>query len=148
MGYEFQGDPKIIITENGSDLVYKGGQPVMDKGLENYVILSLFTNEWFANAFINNPDEQYISRLEDIANRPVTITTFNNIRQEVERLLKPMIDNKIASEIDVKVSNPRGKLLNIDIFIKRPGGDVGSLLLTKNGQNWIFQINDPAHGRI
>ena len=39
----FSGDPKIILTPYGANLDYEGGQPVMDQGMENQALLSLFT---------------------------------------------------------------------------------------------------------
>jgi hypothetical protein len=43
-----QGDPKITMENDGADLVFRGGQPVMDSGLENAILISLFSGaEWF-----------------------------------------------------------------------------------------------------
>jgi phage gp46-like protein len=40
----YDGDPRIFMDDgDGSYLLFKGGQPVMDSGLENAVFISLFT---------------------------------------------------------------------------------------------------------
>ena len=39
----FQGEPKIFVDKNGAFTKYKGGQPIMDAGLENTVLISLGT---------------------------------------------------------------------------------------------------------
>ena len=40
----FQGDPRLVLTEEGSEIIWKGGQPVLDQGVENVVLIDLFTN--------------------------------------------------------------------------------------------------------
>lgn len=44
------GDPLIVDSGNGGDLLMDGGQPVMSSGIENAVYLSLFVEpNWWGN---------------------------------------------------------------------------------------------------
>lgn len=142
----FSGDPKIYITPNGATLRFEGGQPVMDQGLENSPIISLFTKPgWVGNAFIQNPDQQIGSDYEDSASGPITLTSLNNITDAAQKALSWMIDTGAASEIVVDVVNPSSNIILTTILIRPPGGNLTELLLTKNGTNWVAQANDPAH---
>ena len=49
----FDGDPKLILTQNGATLQYLGGQPVLDRGVENQATIALFTAPgWCGNKFL------------------------------------------------------------------------------------------------
>ena len=43
----FQGDVAVSITEDGAKMKFINGQPVMDQGLENAVLISLFTKKGY-----------------------------------------------------------------------------------------------------
>lgn len=149
MADRYQGDPKLTLDENGADLVFKGGQPVMDRGLENAALISLHTREgWAGNVFFRSPAEQIGSQYENRLQDPITLKAFNNVRNAATKALQWMIDEKAASSIDVSVSNPTGKKVQTAVLIKPPSRDPLVLLLTKNGLNWIAQTVDPAYLRI
>ena len=64
----YQGDPKIILTENGATLKFVGGQPVMDRGLENFALISLLTKTgWAGNFFIRAEADKIGSDFEEAA---------------------------------------------------------------------------------
>lgn len=141
----FSGDPKMILTEDGADLSISGGQPVMDQGLENLAMISLFTQKgWPANFLIDNPDERHGSDFEVTAKRPITLSTLNDTRQAAENALK----NPALGKMDISVSNPNSNFLQVAITIHPPGKDSETLLLAKNGVNWINQKLHPANERI
>ncbi|NIP56134.1 hypothetical protein GWN42_31340 [candidate division KSB1 bacterium] len=142
----FSGDPYIKISENGASIVVKGGQPVMDEGFENAVNISLFTLPgWFGNIFAENETERIGSEFTSTATGTITRTTLNDTRDLAQQELSWMIEQNIASEIDVNVSNPNSKNIQVEERIKRPSGDVETLRQTRYGQNWISQSEDPAH---
>lgn len=137
-----QGDPKMYLTENGSKLIFHGGQPVMDQGLENLALISLFTSqEWAGNSLFSNINQKIGSDFELIAQQSITISMLNNLRQATERALKNIAFGKVTAVI----TNPNSYQLKIEITIEPPGQDVKKLTLTKFEGNWIFQSQDPAY---
>jgi hypothetical protein len=40
---KYQGDPALFLQGAGSELIWRGGQSIMDQGLENIVVILLFT---------------------------------------------------------------------------------------------------------
>lgn len=137
----FQGDPRLFLNADGSSLIFRGGQPIMDKGLENFVLISLFTKKgWFGNSIVR---ERYHigSDFEEALNQPITIDSFNNIRIAAEKAL----DHPSIGKITVNVSNPINFRLDVLIRIEPPGQPEENFLLTKDGLNWFFQKIDPAN---
>ena len=54
----FSGDPYLTLGPDGSRLHYIGGQPVMDQGLENLAMISIFSGEeWAGNTLIKDVDQ-------------------------------------------------------------------------------------------
>jgi hypothetical protein len=41
MSLVFQGDPRLFLDKNGAYIAFSGGQPVMDRGFENVVLILL-----------------------------------------------------------------------------------------------------------
>lgn len=140
----FSGDPRLFLSENGSELIFKGGQPVMDRGLENMALISLFTHKgWVGNILFSDINQQIGSDFEEAASQPITLSALNDIVQAAERAL----DNPAFGNIIVTVENPNSYRLNITVLIQPPGQDSRVLILSKNGSNWIAQKEDPAEGR-
>ncbi len=141
----FEGDPKLVLTEQGSKLVFKGGQPVMDQGLENLALISLFTSKgWAGNILFANNDEKIGSDFEEIARQPITRSMLIDLEQEAKNALK----NPAFGEIMVIITNPTSHIISVIITIEPPGQDVQQLILTKSGANWLSQASNPAHERI
>lgn len=141
----FQGDPKLILTKNGSDMVFRGGQPVLDQGVENQVNISLFTRPgWAGNALFSNPQQQIGSDFEETNEGPITLTKLADIEDSARRALQ----SDIFGNIIPTTTNPVGQRLNTVIRIEPPGRDILQLLVEKNGLNWVAQKINPAHERI
>jgi hypothetical protein len=140
----YQGDPRLFLTADGSKLNFVGGQPTMDRGLENLVLISLFTApDWPGNDLFNDVNQRIGSDFEEIANQPITIQSLNAIQNAAERALQ----SPVFGTVTVEVNNPSGYRIDISILIEPPGFDARELLVTKNGINWTSQANDPAHRR-
>jgi phage gp46-like protein len=145
----YQGDPKMILDEHGADLVFRGGQPVMDRGLENAALISLHTREgWCGNLFARKPEQKIGAKYEVAQERPITLTSLAGVRNAALAALRWMIDARVASTVDAAVSNPSGSRLTTAVVITPPSSDPIVLLTTKNGSNWISQKVDPAYLRI
>ena len=142
----YDGDPKIYIDENGADLRFEGGQPVMDAGLENAALLSLFTApDWWGNDLFSEASEQLGSDFEDVAGQPITATSFADVESAGEIALQWLIDTGAARSATATASNPSGRSTAVDILIKPPADDALELQVLKNGTNWINQAIDPAN---
>lgn len=141
----FQGDPRIFIDENGADLKFIGGQPIMDGGVENLAVISLFTEPgWAGNDLFRNSDQIIGSSFQSAASQTITQSSLNRIRDAAEKALK----NPAFGEVTVTVTNPTGYQIHVSALIKPPGSDAKELSLTKNGLNWQIQAVSPASSRI
>jgi hypothetical protein len=145
----FQGDPRLIITPDGSTLRFKGGQPVMDGGFENAVLISLFTRPgWVGNALFDDPAQRIGSDYEEANELPITIENNDRVREAAKRALANFETDNLVERIDIEVTNPFGHARETTILITAPGGSVQELSILKNGLNWLVQANDPAHKRL
>lgn len=138
----YQGDPKLFVSSDGSFFKFTGGQPVLDRGLENLALISLFTRPgWPGNVLFQDENQQPGSDFEEISNQSITLQMINDLENAALRAL----DNPAFGNIDVVIDNPSGYRLNITITLQPPGQDIKTLLITKNGLNWISQTLDPAY---
>lgn len=141
-----EGDPAIFIDENGADMKFTGGQPVMDGGFENAALISLFTKPgWWGNSLQTDENKEIGSDYETVNLAAITLTNLNERKQAADAALKWMLLTGIASEINVDVTNPTSQRVETTIEIKPPGNETNELLLTTNAGNWIAQTLKPAH---
>lgn len=144
----YQGDPAIEITPNGASMTFRGGQPVMDQGFHNYVLISLFTKKgWWGNALTSDENKKIGSDFEE-QRTIVDLQTINDYRDSVKLSLQSMLDTGIAKTIDVVITNPAINNINASILITPPGETPEQLIFLKNGLNWIAQANNPASERL
>lgn len=137
----FQGDPKLFLTQDGVDLHFVSGQPVMDAGFENQVMISLFTKSgWWGNSLISNIDQQIGSDFEDKAKGSINLKKLSQVEQDAERVLK----YRAFGNIQTTVVNPESQRLDMTVLISPPGQDVQQLRLTRNSQNWQNQTEQGA----
>jgi phage gp46-like protein len=126
-------DPRIILSADGARLQFSGGQPLLDHGLENLVLISLFSAPgWVGNRFMVR---EIGSDFEEACNQPITRQSLERIRNAAERALALTILGKVT----VEVSNPNSYRLDVR---------VGSVCLTRNNGTWSFQANDPAYRKV
>lgn len=144
-----QGDPALFLTIQGANIVFKGGAPVMDQGLQNAALISLFTKQdWWGNVLTNEESKQIGSDFEKQNKKPIVdILSINNIEQAADRALKWMKDTGLAGTIEVSAFNPNGQQTELDALIQPPGQDVQQLRVSGNGLNWQAQALFPAEGR-
>lgn len=134
-----QGDPKLILTANGSRLQFTGGRPLMDRGLENLALISLFTAPgWVGNLLIKTPIG---SDFEEAADQPITRRSINRVRDAAIKAL----DSPLFGTVTVDVRNPNGSRLDVKILIQRTGA---ALELSREGGVWFYQTTAPAHRGI
>jgi phage gp46-like protein len=145
----FEGDPRLTFDGDGANMVNRGGQPVMDQGLENAALISWFTREgWSGNILMDNEAEKVGSDFEKTANQAMTVSTINAIQGAGERAWQWFIDTGIASTTIVRASNPTFKNVEVVGLIEPVSRDLQILNVIKNGLNWIMQKVNPAHRRL
>jgi hypothetical protein len=141
----FSGDPYLTLGVDGSELHYKGGQPVMDQGIENQALIALFTSKgWAGNALFEDINQQIGSDFIEAANQPITLQSLVDIEQAALRAL----ESPLFGNITVTVTNPESSIIKVEITIEPPGQDSAIIILTRNGLNWQAQASNPAHERI
>jgi len=131
----YEGDVKLIQTDDGGDIEFIAGQPVMDQGLETAVYISLFSSDWWGNA-ISEQNEKLESKLEDIYNRNLSNQTRLDAEEYVRKALEWMIRLGIAKRIDVSASLPTPGWLGLEITIIEPNGSEQNL---RYSINWAKQ---------
>jgi phage gp46-like protein len=136
------GDPEMVLTPDGMDLVYKGGQPVMDGGIGNAVLVTLLSEEWVANPLVRSP-MRLGGKFLEATKKAITVSALNEMRVAAIADLQWMIDEKVASKIDVVVSNPKHDRIEVVVIVKPPAGDLKILQISKYGPNWVSQALDP-----
>ncbi|MEE8206714.1 MAG: hypothetical protein V3T82_07175 [Nitrospinaceae bacterium] len=140
----YQGDPALKITLDGADLTFKGGQPVMDQGLENQAQISLFTGQGWPGNFLLPDEGQLGSSFETKVQGPITLSSL----AELEKTAEDAISAPVFGTIRAEASNPESWRIDLKVTIEPPGRDVTTVLLSRNGQNWISQALNPANERL
>ena len=149
----YEGDPKMIVSADGMRLEFKGGQPVMDRGIENSIIIDLGTkskgidshqNGWIGNYLFNETEQKIGTEYQDsFENEPITLSGLAIREQATKEALK----GKVYGEIDSDVINPSADKIINQIKVNPPAG---SFLFQSEtfSKLWIFQAIDPANERV
>ena len=141
----FSGDPYLTLGPNGATLTYVGGQPRMDQGIENQIVISLFTVEgWEGNYLLPDPDQHVGSDFYETTKQVITLSLLNDIEKSAIRALASPLFGRVA----VDVRNPEADFLIVKIRVEPPGQDARTLILSRNGINWQMQALNPANERI
>ncbi len=145
----FQGDPAIKFTIDGTTLKFIDGQPVMDLGYENTVLLSLFTEEgWVGNIFADTEGEILGSKFLEATRQTITILSLEDIRKEAINALQWLVDDGQFKAVDVTVINTTASNIFVRITITPPNGEAVNLTLENFGATWRFQKEDPVNRRL
>lgn len=137
-----QGDLKLLLTEEGVDLDFNGGQPTMDPGLGTAVILTLLSaSGWAGNALL--PASQQVGgNFEEVINQPLQLSTLVKAENTAKTDLEWLIKAGVAEDVRVTVSNPVDNFIEVVVLVIPPGGSAQEIQLTKNGENWILQTTE------
>ncbi len=130
----YDGDAKLIPTEDGGQITIKSGQPIMDDGLETAAYISLFSGDFWGNA-ISERDEKTESKLETL----FSLTLTNQVRLDAEeyalQALEWMKRQGIATKIEAEASIPRTGFLGLVVRIYQPDDTVAELRYQINWTN-------------
>jgi len=136
----YSGDPRIVLTSEGADFEYAGGQPVMDRGLENCIILSLFANkDWCGNIFLQDK-EKIGSDFEEVCSKTITLGMLADVEVSAEKALK----STAFGGASAVARNPANNDLVVDLTL----GSGGAFSLMRSRLLWTEQVKDPAYRRI
>jgi len=148
----YEGDPKMILGPNGSYFEYRGGQPIMDRGIENSISIDLGTKSkgvnshqkgWIGNYLMLDPAQRIGTDYQDtFQNSPINLRGLS-LR---EQATKKALSGKVYGEIKPDVSNPVSDKVVNKITVSPPSGTFK--IFTVFSQLWQFQISDPANERI
>ena len=116
----------------------------MDQGIENQMIIALFTKQgWAGNTFFTDTEQKIGSDFVEAANQPITITSLTDVEQAAVRAL----DSPLFGRVTATAVNPVSDRLVVRILVEPPGQDSATIILTRNGLNWQAQAANPAHAR-
>ncbi len=139
MSLKYQGDPKLTISpyEDGG-INYILGQPDMDTGLENFVIISLGTKKgWWGNLLFDQETKKIGSDYDELSHSILNFNQLRKIEKETEKILDNMKQLGIAESIESTVNNPQVDRTENTIKIKKPSGIVEIYQL-----NWDQQFQE------
>lgn len=99
----YTGDILLQENEYGNwDMNWQNGQPDMTNGLETYVFLAVFGEDYWGNALETNDIHKMKSDFPKIVRRNVvTDKTKNDGIKALEKALAPAIKEKIAGSIKI-----------------------------------------------
>lgn len=137
----FSGDPRLVLTANGADMDYQAGQPVMDQGVENQFLLSLFTRSgWAGNIFLP-PESQIGSDFEaEAESGGITMRKLNDLYD----IASGALAQPVFGSVTLDITNPTGDHLSISA--KLGPGQVMSI--SRLGSMWRNQASNPAYRRL
>lgn len=138
----FQGDLALTVSVEGLTLTFRGGQPVLDRGLTNAVLQSLFFDPWFVNSIMDDSLYHIGSEFLQALQKPITVSNLSVARTIGLKALQWLIDEKAAAEIDVRIQNREGQTLQVLVMIKPPALPPIVLFATGYGLNWTYQIGE------
>jgi hypothetical protein len=121
-----------------ADFQYVSGNPIMDQGVGNAAIISLFTREgWPGNIFL--PGGQRIgSGFEKTCKGTLTLSKLADVERAAETALAP----PLFPEARATARNPHGDRLEVTVTI----GSGGALSLTREGPLWKAQAELGGRG--
>jgi len=135
-----QGDAKIYLLPSGHEIIYTSGQPEMDSGLANSIIIYLFTEKGWALNNILPEDQQIGSGFLEACRQPITIDQIREIEIEAEAALAPVDNLGYGKIVDLSVRMKTGHQIYLTFSIDPPGGDRASFELSGYAENWRLQL--------
>ena len=149
----YEGDPKLILGPSGSRFKHVGGQPVMDRGVENSMSIDLGTkkkgvnshqNGWVGNYLFRDPAQRIGTDYQiTFENEPITLAGLATRELAARAALK----GKIYGTVESDISNPSADTIINQIRVNPPSGAFEFFTKTFS-QLWQFQASDPANERI
>jgi hypothetical protein len=116
------------MLENGATWEYTAGQPVMETGVANAALISLFTRPGFSGNIFLEPEQRIGSDFENTCRGTITLSRLNDIENAAVRALT----SKLFPDVTAAASNPSGDQVRVVVHIS-PGA---SLNLNRESGLW------------
>ncbi|KAB7624314.1 phage GP46 family protein [Alkalilimnicola sp. S0819] len=125
--------------DDAADLALEGGSLETDAGLQTAVILSLFTDRraepddelpgdqadrrgWWADAYAQAAGDRIGSRLWLLAREKQLQSVVNRAREYAEEALQWLLEDSVATRVEVEAEVVRRGVLGLQVRIYRPRG--------------------------
>lgn len=139
---KLSGDPLVTLDQDGADLVFIGGNPVMDQGFLNHCNYALLTESGhWTEDFEPVSARRYKGLFLAASKKPITRQSLIDLARAAEADLAGDEFKSIRAE----AINPTGYSVDVEISYQPPSTDRNVLRLTKAGQTWINQIDNPVN---
>lgn len=133
----FYGDPLLTFTPDGGALTIQGGQPKMHQGLENAILISVFSTDWWANSLV--PVAQRLqSKMPDLLRGTLSDERINQAIDGLNRSLLWLVTSKIADSIDVSIEVQNVNAAVITIGVVEPSGQKSAYRLNWDAQKGLL----------
>lgn len=141
----FDGDPFIDIGADGAEMIFIGGQPVMDQGFDNHVNFSLLTEKgWWGNDAEPVAERKLGSLFLDASKKPITRQSLINTDKAAQADLS---GEEFGTVISETINNESNNLLT-EILFTPPTRELQKLVLNRAGQNWINLTQKETYQRL
>jgi len=141
----------ILILEkgDGGEVLFHGGDIATDDGLFTAVYVSLFTGETFYNPLLP-VSERYSRDLIDSLNEPITSESLRVVESKTENVLQWMLDEGVASSVEVSASSTEYNRINIEISITEPDENNNKFVLVWDAERLqvarFFDVSNGGYG--
>lgn len=104
MSYQatFKNDPAIV----EGDLKQRGGDYYRVCGIDNMVAILIGTDAGYWGNELEDDDGQIVGGLESLDNNPINSSFLDKYESKIKKLLQPIIDQSIATDLTVEATNP------------------------------------------
>ena len=135
---QFDGDPLIVDSGDGGDLLIQGGQPQMSSGIENAVYLSLMVDaNWWGNdvdpATPGATGSKFFLPL--IGRAKLTPSLLVDAEKAADADLAWMVSDGVAKDVAVSCSMLDVGKMGVQIDVTEPDGAVTAI---KWKLNWTY----------
>lgn len=131
----------VIVGEDlSSDWLLAPPQLDIDEGLQTALLLSLFTDRraedddvlpdnsgsrrgWWGDSFADVPGDRFGSRLWLLYREKQLPAVLQRARQYAREALRWLLEDGVASQVEVDAEFPRAGVLAIAVTVYRPAGD-------------------------
>lgn len=149
--YDFMLDIKFVKTGSQSvDFLLEGGDFIADDGLENAVLISLFSDRfvsfedlpveetdprgWWGDAISDTEGDQIGSRLWLVDRSKITIENANRLRDFAKESLQWLIDDGVAASVFVETEVVPKEQIDLRVIIVKPEGESFPFKFVWDGQ--------------
>lgn len=134
-----QGDTKIFMLPGGIEIIYDGGQPIMDSGLENAALIYLFTERGWPMNNLLPLSQQIGSDFLSECRKSINITQLRQIEIAATAALKPFQTIGFGKVRDLSVRMITGNQIYLSFVVDPPGANATEIQLSGFGANWKMQ---------